>query len=380
MNVAIYVPWIYQKGGIERVLIEYTKKTKHKLTFLTNHYSPKTTFPEFKKMNIIELEKVPINRNYFDLARVSLKIMKQKLSLEKFDALLIVSSGFGEFVAINNHNIPTICYCCTPLKVIHDEKTKEEYLGGNVAKTAIFSFFKKVYRKFEKKAWKNIKYTIAISEETKRRIIKARLKKENEIQVITPGINCSKIKAVNTYKKYFLVPGRFIWHKNFELAIEAFREFSKTNKKFELIVAGGLDKKNQTYFNKLKELSKGLKVKFVISPSDRELFKLYKESYCVLFTAINEDFGIVPVEAMAYGKAVISVNEGGPKETIINEKTGYLVERNEKEFSQKMLLLAKNLKLNKKLGNNGKKHAKEFDWKVIASNIDKVITKSKQGE
>ena len=378
MKLAVYVPWIYQKGGIERVLIEYSKRTKHEITFLTNYYSKETTFPEFKQMKIIELQKVPINRNYFDLARVSLQIMDQKLPLIGFDALMIVSSGFGEFVAINNHSVPTICYCCTPLKVIHDEKTREEYIGKNKTKKALFEFFEKIYKHYEKKAWKHMNWVIAISEETKNRIKKAKLTEESKIQVITPGIDYNNFKPSTKYKKYFFAPGRFIWHKNFELAIEAFRIFSQKNEEFELIIAGGLDKKNEHYLKKLKEMSKGLNVKFVISPNDKEFFKLYSESYCVLFTAINEDFGIVPLEAMAHAKTVIAVNEGGPKETIVNGKTGYLVERKPKEFAQKMLTLATNTKLNKKLGKEARKHVKKYDWKAISKEIDKTISQTKK--
>lgn len=373
MNIAVYVPWIYQKGGIERVLIEYSKRTKHKLTFFTNHYSENTTFPEFKKLKIIQLEEVPINRNYFDLARVSLQLMNQKIPLDEFNALMIISSGFGEFVAINNHSIPIICYCCTPLKVIHDEKTREKYIGTNKAKKILFQFFEKIYRHYEKTAWKNIDFVISISEETKKRLEKANLIHEKSTEVINPGIDYNKIKPNWKYNKYFFVPGRFIWHKNFELAIEAFKEFSKENSEFELIIAGGLDKKNQQYLNKLKQRSKGFKIKFVTSPTDSEFFKLYKESYCVLFTAINEDFGIVPLEAMAYGKAVISVNEGGPKETIVDGKTGYLVEKKPNEFAQKMLLLSKDSNLNKKLGKEARKHVKKYDWKKITFKIDKKI-------
>jgi glycosyltransferase involved in cell wall biosynthesis len=69
-------------------------------------------------------------------------------------------------------------------------------------------------------------------------------------------------------------------------------------------------------FNKYYEKLKAMKVKnvvFKINPSNEELADLYSRSTAVLFTAINEDYGIVPLEGMASHKPVISVNEGGFK-------------------------------------------------------------------
>jgi glycosyltransferase involved in cell wall biosynthesis len=40
---------------------------------------------------------------------------------------------------------------------------------------------------------------------------------------------------------------------------------------------------------------------------------------------MDEDFGMTPVEAMASGKPVVAVNEGGFKETVVDGKTGVLV-------------------------------------------------------
>ncbi len=44
----------------------------------------------------------------------------------------------------------------------------------------------------------------------------------------------------------------------------------------------------------------------------------------IVYTPSLEHFGIVPVEAMASGTPVVAVNSGGPTESIVHEKTGYL--------------------------------------------------------
>ncbi len=54
---------------------------------------------------------------------------------------------------------------------------------------------------------------------------------------------------------------------------------------------------------------------------DDELVKYYQEARGFVF-ASEEDFGIVPIEAMACSKPVITYGEGGAAESVINGKTG----------------------------------------------------------
>ncbi len=60
------------------------------------------------------------------------------------------------------------------------------------------------------------------------------------------------------------------------------------------------------------------------SVSDETLDDLYSNARALLYPVEDEDFGIVPVEAMAHGLPVIAHNSGGPKETIIAGETGIL--------------------------------------------------------
>lgn len=48
----------------------------------------------------------------------------------------------------------------------------------------------------------------------------------------------------------------------------------------------------------------------------------------LLYTPINEHFGIVPVEAMRVGVPVLASNTGGPLETVVEDKTGWLRDAN----------------------------------------------------
>lgn len=51
-----------------------------------------------------------------------------------------------------------------------------------------------------------------------------------------------------------------------------------------------------------------------------------RESIALVYTPVNEHFGITPLEAMAAGRPVIACNTGGPCETVIHGQTGILVD------------------------------------------------------
>lgn len=85
---------------------------------------------------------------------------------------------------------------------------------------------------------------VAISDEVKKRILKARLAPEKKIEVLRGGVDTKKIVPTWNYERYFFHPGRIKWYKNIELSIEGFKLFSRDNPglDFELIIAGHLDK------------------------------------------------------------------------------------------------------------------------------------------
>lgn len=66
-------------------------------------------------------------------------------------------------------------------------------------------------------------------------------------------------------------------------------------------------------------------VLFLPSVSEDIKCFLMRHAVGLLYTPVNEHFGITPLESMALARPVIACNTGGPCETIVHGKTGYLV-------------------------------------------------------
>lgn len=161
----------------------------------------------------------------------------------------------------------------------------------------------------------------------------AQIKESKLICDLIPELdNCKSSDIV------FLSINRFHPAKNLQLAIDALDSL-KTQlsvddfKRVFLILAGGFDplsEINSWYFTQLitRVNSKNLqnKIAFLKSPSDSMKAELLFACDCLLYTPINEHFGIVPLEAMVCAKPVIACNSGGPRETVQHDVTGFLCE------------------------------------------------------
>ncbi|HUC94782.1 MAG TPA: glycosyltransferase [Candidatus Saccharimonadales bacterium] len=373
MKIALYYPWIYLKSGVERTILETVKGSKNEYTIFTNHYDQKGTFPEFGKLNVIELKKVPVRRDIFSTLKAAITISFQKIDLTSFDLFVVHSEGLGDLILFKNYKIPTICFCDTPLRPVFDiEYKKRAMKKRSIFNRFMYLFFSYIFIAVDRYLWEKYKYIIFSGKETLKRAKQGNLLNANSnYEIVHRGVSWDHIKPTGEYEKYFLVPGRIMWTKNIELAIEAFKKFSLVRTDFKLIIAGMVDKKSVPYYKTLKNLSGGRKnIKFVINPSDKEMFRLYENCYTAITTSFNEDWGLTPIEANAYGKPVLAVNMGGFKESQVNGKTGFLLNNNPKEFAAKMLMLAKNKSLVRKMGDYARTHSKQFSWNKFVSVFD----------
>ncbi|MEO2193085.1 MAG: alpha-1,3/1,6-mannosyltransferase ALG2 [bacterium] len=154
------------------------------------------------------------------------------------------------------------------------------------------------------------------------------------------------VVALMTSRPTFLSINRYERKKNIGLAIRALALVDggkDGGPKPGLVVAGGYDKRlleNVQHLEELKsivtELELDDRVVFMTSFSDDQRLALLCGCCAVTYTPTNEHFGIVPIETMAAATPVIACDSGGPKESIVHQKTGYLQKATPEAFAEAM--------------------------------------------
>ena len=381
MNIALYYPWLYLRSGGERTIAELLRRSRHNWTLITNRYESEATFAELRSAKIIELSRVPVNRSITNVLKAAYRIVGQRLPLEGQDAMVVFCEGLGDLVTFRNGDIPIVCVCLTPLRAAFDPHYQANYLtakGNTWKRRMALETLARVFRAVDRIAWKRYDRVFAISQEIRNRIVAGGLRQPEDIGIIYPGIDLSRLTPSGVRETSFLIPGRIMWTKNIELGIQAFLKMlaRRTDlSSYTLTIAGFVDQKSKPYLASLRALAGGCsQIRFVESPSDEELFALYKSCYAVLFTPFNEDWGLVPLEAMALQKPVIAVNRGGPRETISHGETGFLVEPHADSFSSMMEYLADSPEVAQAMGVAGRRRAAHFQWDQFCESLDDSLT------
>jgi glycosyltransferase involved in cell wall biosynthesis len=175
-------------------------------------------------------------------------------------------------------------------------------------------------------------------------------------------------------RRTFLVAGRIMWQKQVELAIDALAIARGAGLDCDLVVAGAVDAKSKPYLAALRARAAGLPVTFEPDPTDERLAELYRTSLALVFTPRNEDFGMVPLEAMASGLPVLAVDAGGPTESVLHARTGWLLANEPAAFADAMLDVASASE--GELGplrRASRSRAAEFGWDGFVARVDDVL-------
>lgn len=250
--------------------------------------------------------------------------------------------------------ITTYIHTPSRLLTIYDKRELEKR-KGNPASLIYYKLWKMAYFYMYKRSMRRCKLKMSNSKNTQ-----MRLKRYLDVDsiVLFPSQDVKSFHKVS-FEKFFFYPSRFTPPKRQLFILNAFSYFCKKNSDFRLILAGTVpeDKESVDYFGKVKEYisSNKLPVDIKIDMDRNEIIDYYSRAYACLFAGEDEDFGQIPIEAMASSKPIISIKEGGPIETIIHGKTGYLV-TDEQDMAEKLLTLSRDVHLAELLGENGRKH------------------------
>lgn len=233
----------------------------------------------------------------------------------------------------------------------------------NFFKYLIYIFFKKIYLYLYIKKLNSFKCIISNSNFTKKSLKKITNKK---IFVIYPPIKKNKIKKI-FIGDFYLSNNRHEVEKNIDKIILAFQKMK--DKKLIITSQGSLTKKY------IKLAKKFTNIKFVGLVNDKKYFNLLKKCRALINVTNNEDFGMSAIEGMSYGKITFCINEGGYKETTINNFNSIHVKKNNivEDLVNKIQTI--NTSILNKLGKNCIKTSKKFSEEKFFKRLNNLATK-----
>lgn len=165
-------------------------------------------------------------------------------------------------------------------------------------------------------------------------------------------------------RRYVFAMGRFVKEKGFDILLRAFAQ--GTCKTHDLVL-GGAGAEGENLKALAAELGISANTRFTGRLDRNQVAEFMAGSEFFVLPSRHEPLGIVNLEAMASGKAVIASRVGGVPEIIADGTNGVLVEgSNVPELATAMQKLAADRLLCARLGENGKARAAQFAWPVIA--------------
>jgi glycosyltransferase involved in cell wall biosynthesis len=308
MKVALVHDYLNQYGGAERVL-EAFGQIFPKASIYTLLYDKKRTGLAFERRQIYTsfLQKVPLVKSHHRPFLMLMPLAVEQFDLSQYDLVLSDSASYAKGVITSPQTLH-ICYCHTPIRYAWDDSHKyiEEFGYSGLIKRVI-PFFMNYIRLWDEQAAQRVDRFIANSQFVARRIKKYY---HRDSVVINPPVKTNLFYVAHNPGNYFLMVGRFLPYKRFDLAVEAFNQLGWPLK----IVGDGPERK------KLQEKAKE-NIEFVGLVSDDKLKDYYAHCQAFIFPQ-EEDFGITAVEAMASGRPVIAYQGGGALEIVQPGVTG----------------------------------------------------------
>lgn len=303
VRIALVHDYLCGVGGSERVF-QHICETFPDADIYTLAYREKLTLPYFSKKKI---KTSILNKfiNSMSTFRLFFPVATHAMSYIDFkDYDLIISSSASVAKYINKKSAMHVCYCYYPTRAIWET---DKFFKKLSLKKIIFRLLLPYFKKRDLDASKKIDQFISISQYTKKRIKDIYKRNSN---IINSPIDLKRIedfKSNNTSSKKntYLVVSRLEKWKCVDTVIEAFN----LNKEQLIVVGDGAEKK---YLQSIADSN----ILFLGCVSDEKLYSLYLSSKAIIFPTYLE-YGLVPIEACAFGKLSICIDSPGVRETMI---------------------------------------------------------------
>lgn len=220
-------------------------------------------------------------------------------------------------------------------------------------------------------AIKNSDLVVAVSKSTAKDISETYPEASDKIRVVYPGLTMltrdeNKSNPLIS-SPYILFVGTLEPRKNLYRLMKAFSLLSPENKNISLVLAGSKGWGNVNIDQWKQELGLDKSVIHIGYVTDQQLSNLYSNALCLAMPSLYEGFGFPIIEAMSYGKAVVTSNISSMPE--VGGKAAVLVNPLDEHSIAAGLSDLLNSDKRRKLEAEAKGNAYRFSWEKNAANL-----------
>ena len=312
MRVAIVHDWFKIEGGAESVVTSllhiYPNADFFSLVDFFSDEQRKRILSD-KKVTYTFIQRLPFAKKYFQHYLFLFPLAIERLDLRQYDLVISSSHAVAKGVLTGPEQLH-ICYCHTPMRYAWDMyfSYKEEHQINGFKERFLFYVLHKI-RVWDVISSNRVDHFIANSSFVQKRIKKYY---RRESSVIHPPVDAHRFQLNEKKEDFYFTASRLVPYKKIKMIVDAFVK----NGKRLIVAGGGAD---------LKEIESMATENITVLGhiSDEKMIELMKKARAFVFAA-QEDFGIIPVEAMMCGTPIIAYSKGGIKDTMIDGITGVL--------------------------------------------------------
>lgn len=304
LRVALVHDWLTGRRGGEKCL-EVLCRIFPGAVIHTLLHRPGSVGPTIEGMSIrtSPLQRLPsIDRHYRHLLPL-MPLAARSWRVGQVDLVVSLSHCVAKAVR-SPTGVPHVCYCFTPMRYAWEGREAYfESWSGRPVRRAVAGAMLDRLRSWDRSTASRVSHFVAISETVRGRIARCY---GRESRVIQPPVDTTFYTpaAAASREPFYLCVSALVAYKRIDQAVEACTRSGRS-----LVVIGEGPERAR-----LEGLA-GPNVRFLGWQPDDVIRDHYRRCRALLFPA-EEDFGIVPIEALACGTPVIALGQGGVAETV----------------------------------------------------------------
>jgi glycosyltransferase involved in cell wall biosynthesis len=364
MKVAIVHYWLVGMRGGERV-IEALCEMYPQADIFTHVYVPEAISDRIRRHRIIPtfINSLPSAPKRYKTYLPLMPLALEQLDLSGYDLVISSESGPSKGI-IPPADAVHVCYCHTPMRYIwnmyHDYRS-----GAGRLTRLMMPPLAHYLRMWDVSSARRVDSFVANSATVAKRI--ERYYGASSV-VIHPPVDTEafSIAPPSDVGDYYLMAGELVSYKRPDLAVRAFNTMKK-----KLVVIGGGE-----MLGEVRKIA-GPTITVMGSQPFDVLKQHYSRCRALIFPG-EEDFGMVPVEAMASGRPVIAFGRGGATETILSNVSGlFFAEQTSEAICSAVDKLA-DLQIDPaKIAAHASRFGREQFFQKMRSHIDDLLTEKR---